>query len=145
MNAGIAAGGGGIVVVVVVGPADGTVVVEESPGVGIDGPPTGLVVVVVLEVGGGLVVVVAPYATPGARNGGNNKRDDGDTRARESEHLYPIGIRASHLQEAPGTAGPRTPVLGRTVSYVEPGSTANLYPVEARPAIPKPVRRGCSS
>jgi hypothetical protein len=99
VNAGIAAGGGGIVVVVV-GPAAGTVVVEESLGDGIDGPPTGLVVVVVPGVGGAVVVVVAPYATPGAATEATTSAMTA-TRVRVSPNISsPIGIRAPHLHRS---------------------------------------------
>src|SRR6185503_752046 len=114
---------------VVVGPAAGTVVVDDSPGVGIDGPPTGRVVVVVLGVGGAVVVVVAPYATPGAATEPRTTATTA-TRTRVSPNIsYPIGIHASYLQAAPGTPGAENAPLGRSVSYVEPGSTANLYPL----------------
>ena len=144
VNAGMAAGGGGMVVVVV-GPATGIFVVVDSPGVGIDGPPTGRVVVVVLGVGGAVVVVVAPYATPGAATEARTTATTA-TRIRVSPNIsYPIGIHASHLQQAPGPPGAENARLGRSVSSGEPGSRANPYRAAARPAIPIPVLRECFS
>jgi hypothetical protein len=98
VKAGIAGGGGGIVVVVV-GPVEGTVVVEESPGEGIGGPPIDVVVVL----GGAVVVVVSPDAFPGAITPVMTAKTAAatkETRTRETSNIsVPVGIRAPDLQE----------------------------------------------